>query len=273
MPVTHARQVVLAATLVALVGLPWAATPASAATASCEYTGSNHKLKITISGTGVKTLSRARNGNIFVDAAWCGRATVTNTDRIIVLAGASSQFLNIDLNNGGFKPGFTNEPGSSDEIEISISLGGNSDDVYITGTDNSDNIVVGKSSGYFVLGRINFNAAEATGVDADVTLILGIENVTVFGHGGADTISGGGGAGTGDTFALFMRIEGGNGPDDLTGSSVHDTIYGDAGLDVLYGLAGADELDATDGAGGDQIFGGKGVDNCLADPGDTVTNC
>src|SRR6187401_2922252 len=90
---TPERKAVLAATLVALVGLILAAIPASAATASCEYTGSNHKLKITISGTGVRTLSRAPNGNIFIDAGWCGRATVSNTDRIVVLAGAGSQFL------------------------------------------------------------------------------------------------------------------------------------------------------------------------------------
>lgn len=273
MSVKQARKFAIAAIVGALVGLLAGAAPAGAATASCDYTASNHKLKIVLSGSGTKTLSRAADGKILIGTFWCDSATVTNTDKIVVLAGENSQFLTIDLANGGFKPGFTNEAGSSDEIEISISLGGGSDDLYIKGTDNSENIVVGKSSGFAVLGRVNLNAGESTGVDADVTLIIGIEGVVVFGYGAADTISGGGGAGTGDAFASFMRIEGGNGPDDLTGSSVHDTIYGDAGLDVLKGLGGNDELDATDGAGGDQIFGGKGVDDCLIDPGDQVTGC
>ncbi len=272
MSVTQARRAAFVAISVSLLTLS-ATGPAAAITASCDYNSSNHRLTIKLSGGGTKTLSRSSDGKILMGGAWCDFATVTNTDRIVVLAGANFQFLFIDLANGGFKPGFTDEPGGSDEIEMSVSLGGGTDAVYIKGTDNDDHIVVGKSSGYFVLGKINLNAAEATGVDADVTLILGIEEVVPFGYGGGDTISGAGGSGTGDTFASFMRIEGGNGGDTLTGSSVRDTIYGDAGLDVIKGLGGADELDALDGAGGDQIFGGNGNDDCLADPGDQLTSC
>ncbi len=44
-------------------------------------------------------------------------------------------------------------------------------------------------------------------------------------------------------------------------------------LDVLDGGNGPDTLDAQDGAAGDVLDGGKGQDECLADAGETSTNC
>ncbi len=41
----------------------------------------------------------------------------------------------------------------------------------------------------------------------------------------------------------------------------------------MRGGYGPDTLDAQDGSGGDVVNGGRGVDTCLADPGDTVKDC
>src|SRR6187397_1190986 len=133
-----------AAALVLLSG--GAPARAGAPTWSCEYTGSNHKLKI-IAPTG-GAISRDGSGQIRINGVWSCRATVNNTDTINVFSGAGTQFVVLDLNNGGFKPGFTDEPGSSDEIEISVNLGADSDSLIVYGNDSAaDNIVIGKSFG------------------------------------------------------------------------------------------------------------------------------
>ncbi len=58
--------------------------------------------------------------------------------------------------------------------------------------------------------------------------------------------------------------EGGKGADSLVD---HD------GTDTLKGGHGNDTLDAKDRSSGDIVNGGRGVDTCFADPGDTVIGC
>jgi Ca2+-binding RTX toxin-like protein len=272
MAVTNAWKAALAATLMASVQLVSAPEPAAAAT-TCDYTASNHKVRVVLSGGG-GWISRSIGDHIMVNNVWCdGVATVYNTNTIVVLGGAGTQILGIHLDYGGFKPGFTNEPGTSDEIEISVSLGGDSDSLNIRGSGVGDNIVVGKSSGFAVLGRMNLNAYETTGVDADLTLIVGIEEIVLYGKGGNDTISGAGGAGTGDAATHMLKIAGDDGADTLTGGAVGDKIGGGQGTDVMKGGAGPDWLDAQDGAGGDSVYGGTGADTCVLDAGDSATSC
>ncbi|HEX9374644.1 MAG TPA: hypothetical protein VGB19_00155 [Actinomycetota bacterium] len=58
------------------------------------------------------------------------------------------------------------------------------------------------------------------------------------------------------------------------GKGGRDTLTGGDGSDVLEGGCGADSLDAVDGVNGnDTANGGCGTDSCIADAGDTVTNC
>jgi Ca2+-binding RTX toxin-like protein len=262
--------VVLAFPATALAGDP----PGPQEPTVCAYKASNHRVRVTAPNGG--TLARTATGHITFNSMWCGRvATVNNTDSIVVLSGAGTQFVVIEMDGGGFRPGFTNEPGGSDEIEISVSLGGDSDSLTVRGSSTADDhIVIGKSSGFAVLGKMNLNASETTGVDADLTLIIGIEERIVSGNGGKDVLSGAGGFGTGNQADFLLKMDGGDNGDDITGGSAGDHLFGNAGPDVLKGAGGADYIDSQDGVNGnDQIFGGGGTDTCFSDSGDSLTSC
>jgi Ca2+-binding RTX toxin-like protein len=271
------QRALIAATLVASVQLLSVATPAAGASVNCVYTASNHRAKVTISGGGFVTLSRDSLSRIKVNGTWCDNAaTVYNTDQINVFANDGDQIVIVDTKaNGGFQPGFTNEAGSSDEVEISISLGnGKADGVDLHSDGSAVHFVAGRSSGSFaLLGRINFNANEATGVDADITMIVGIEQLVMVGSGGEDTFSGAGGYGTGESYIGRMRMFGNDGPDTLVGGAAADWIYAGAGADTLKGGSGPDYLDSKDGTGGEQVFGGPGNDTCNVDITDQTTSC
>ena len=66
------------------------------------------------------------------------------------------------------------------------------------------------------------------------------------------------------TVALFAGvgaaqiINGGNGPDTLTGTAQNDTLNGGNGPDLLRGLRGNDTLNG--GQGNDRCRGGRGTD-------------
>ena len=251
-------------------------SPTSAgASVSCEYTPSNHKVVITATGSGDVTVTRNARGRILANGSPCSPiATIANTDRIVILAGNGDQAVNIRIQHGGFKPGWTDEPGNSDEIEIAVSTGAGFDSLFILGDIGNDNIVYGKSSSGFAMGGVNLNAGESTGVDADVSLSVGIEQFQVWGYLGHDVISGAGGAGTGDGFQASLVMDGNAGNDTLTGGSAGDILWGDAGKDVLWGGPGPDQIGSNDGvAGNDTIQGGKGGDSCTYDPGDSVASC
>ena len=271
MPLRKPTISILAAVLLFLCSAP--AASAGPAPTTCNYTSNIHRVDVSASNGG--SISRDRLGRIRVNGVWCdGIATTSNTDSIVVISGAGTQIVLLKLDNGGFKPGFTNEPGTSDEIEITVSLGGGSDSLSVYGSENSDKIVIGRSSGFAVLGRMNLNAAETTGIDADLTLLPGIEERVLLGWGGTDVISGAGGAGTGDSADFLLKLGGGAGGDELTGGAVHDSVIGGNGPDVLKGGGGPDFIDSNDGvSGNDQIFGGGGSDTCNFDSGDSVTSC
>jgi Ca2+-binding RTX toxin-like protein len=277
MHLIRTQRALIAATLVASVQLLSVATPTAGASVNCVYTASNHRIKVTISGGGFVTLSRDSLSRIKVNGIWCDNAaTVYNTDQINVFAGDGDQIVIVNTKqNGGFQPGFTNEAGSSDEVEFSISLGnGNADGVDLQSDSSSVHFVAGRSSGSFaLLGRVNLNANEATGVDADMTLIVGIEQLVLVGSGGGDTFSGAGGYGTGESYTGRMRMFGNDGSDTLVGGAAADWIYAGAGADTLKGGSGADYLDSKDGTGGEQVFGGPGNDTCNVDAADLATSC
>jgi Ca2+-binding RTX toxin-like protein len=67
---------------------------------------------------------------------------------------------------------------------------------------------------------------------------------------------------------------GGSANDKLIGNASANTFTGGAGADTLKGKDGADTLNAVDGVPvNDVVDGGNGTDACVADAGDTVTNC
>ena len=91
------------------------------------------------------------------------------------------------LANGGFDPGFTNEPGTSDEIEFAIDIGVYSI-VGIDGTAGNQKIDFGQGAGALAgVSRINLNAGETTGIDSDVS-ITNVSSLWVDGNAGSDRI-------------------------------------------------------------------------------------
>ena len=287
------RPASVAGIVLSMAGLLLATAPPAAAhtSYSCDFIADEHRVHITFSGhywTSYFHLYRDVGGRIRFQEVGispgphygdpegqnCDGATVLETDSITVVAGAGAHRLWLTLGNGGFKPGFTNEPGQSDEIEIRVSLGGGNDQLAIFDGSSDSNIVIGKSSGFGIQGRVNLNAGESTGVDADLTLIQSIETVYVDGGSGADVLRGDGGAGTGGKVDFPLGLFGGKGSDMLVGGTNADTIHGGNGADTLKGGDGADELISADGVNGnDTVNGGNGRDTCDADPGDSLTSC
>jgi hypothetical protein len=66
---------------------------------------------------------------------------------------------------------------------------------------------------------------------------------------------------------------GDGGKDHIRGGPGEDTLVGGGGRDVLRGGAGDDRLFSVDDRGGGLLIGGKGRDQCFADPGDRVRGC
>jgi len=249
-----------------------AAIPSPVAAAeTCQYSAADHKVTLTITGATTNTaLYRVTTGAITLNGNYCGAATVTNTDTIAVTGDAQSQVLTITLALGQFTPGFTNEAGSSDEIEITIDLGGGDDTLRVVGNDNVNKFVFGQDNSQAgPPRRINLNAGESTGIDADVT-VKNIENFTVYAQGGNDVIRARGKSGTGpDPFSLSLLVYGGGGDDVIKGGEAQDRLYGDAGKDEVWGFGTGDFIHLDDGAPGDKGFGGAGIDLGYLDPGDT----
>lgn len=139
-------------------------------------------------------------------------------------------------------------------------MGGPYDSIAIYGSSGPDVIRLGTKGGggpaNIPVPRINLNANESSGVDHDVTL-LGVEKISILAYGGRDTVSGEGGAGTGEAATLPLFLNGGDGADVLTGGTNADALLGGSGGDTLKGGKGSDELKAEDGvAGNDSSFGG-----------------
>jgi len=256
------------------LAIPWPAVARTSAVTGCSYNPSDHSVNVSIEGTVSQTvISRGVDGHILLDDVWCANlATVTNTDVILVGGDEGDQNVLVRLDNKGFKPGFTNEAGKSDEIEFIVDLGGGSSDVFaIFGTSANDKIDLGERV-HQVLGRttrINLNAGESTGIDADVVVFSTTEEFRVFAADGDNRVRSSGKAGTGpDKLSTLLRAYGGTGDDLLKGGTAADFLDGGDGVDLIYGGAGMDTIKLNDGTPGDEAFTGPGADTCVADPGD-----
>ena len=256
-----------------VVALAAVASPSAvvAVGATCQYSAADHKVTVTITGVTNPFVYRDVVNRITVNGTPCGAATVTSTDTIAVTGDSQAQDLKISLNPGGsFQPGFTNEAGTSDEIEFTVNLGGGSDTVTVIGTDAINRFVFGQDNGQAGFPRrINLNAGEGTGIDADVAL-SNVEKIVVYGQGGNDIIRARGTAGTGpNPFSLPMTVYGGGGADVIKGGEAQDRLYGDAGQDKVWGFGTGDFIHLNEGAPGDEGYGGAGVDLAYIDSGDS----
>ncbi len=131
--------------------------------------------------------------------------------------------------------------------------------LYISGTEVSETIAISRTS--------TTVSATRNGVSVGTAATDNLKSIVVGTVGGNDIVQSTG-------INLPMRIQGGDGNDQLTGGSLADEIFGNAGDDSLFGLAGNDVLRGGDGndqifgdAGNDLLFGDAGNDNLQGDDG------
>jgi hypothetical protein len=242
---------------------------ASADTATCTYTAATHTAAVAVTsdtgfaaGMGI----RQSDGVLLVQSGLgstpCGAATRTNTDTIAVTstnAAPRGSIFRVSM-PVPFAPGFTDEPGSSDEIEMTFdfSSGGR---WYLTPTGSRSSTPFNLALGGNLL---NLNAAETDGVDADAA-INGAYTVFVEGSLAGDTVLGNGAAGTtGVPFATRMVVSSAAGSDLIIGGSRADDLSGGLDADRILGGKGADSLKGEGGI--DALFGNKGNDKLLGGP-------
>src|SRR5262245_19393248 len=123
-----------------------------------------HVLSITgTPGSDVCTVS-ALNGDILLDGQpILFNPTVTNTDLIRIATGDSNDLITIDMTNGVFGPGFTQEASGLSEIEFVIDSGGNSQDNFVLrGTSGNDDFSFGLINGR---AQVNLDSDD----DVDIT--------------------------------------------------------------------------------------------------------
>ena len=194
----------------------------------------------------------------------CGRATVHNTDRILISetrpGGSRLQF---DQQIGRFGPGRTEEASGRSEIEVRL---GTLTDLWVMGRDNGEHVTLGQRGA-------NLNN------DGDLDLIgTELQEVSFYLMDGPDQFSAEGGRGTGEAYRRGgLVVDGMGGSDVLRGSPRRDLLYGFVGNDRIYGRGGNDDVDG--GPHIDRLLGGYGADvmgaegsddEVLAGPGDDL---
>jgi Ca2+-binding RTX toxin-like protein len=279
----------LAISLGAVVGI---SSTALAGETTCTFDPASGILTVEVSPGDQQVVFRRQGDQIEEATADCGSATRFNVDKIKVIDAPANNvtvFIRMDNNGGGpFKPGLTNEPGSSDEIEFLFRLGDGSNSTNIKGQDTNDHFRAGNS---FSGPSVNLNANESTGVDRDVVIKGALSDLTFEGFDGNDRISGKGGRRTGGTSIVRIWMnglagadrliggrngdngDGGIGPDIVSLGKGVDEFYGKAGDDVLRGGASNDLL--YGGLHDDHLDGGAGnQDLCYDDSGtNTFVDC
>jgi Ca2+-binding RTX toxin-like protein len=257
--------------LAVALGAAALALPASASAATCAFNASTATVTVTVADNDDAVVGRSLAGNIQVDGANCSTATVTNTDKIQVDGPGTTTTpgdtdVTVSVANGPLGPGKTAETGTGvvSEIEIALQLGNGYDYFRLVGGALDDRFTYG------MLG-VNLNT------DADNDLVFsGVDStLEVAGKGGNDTISGAGGAGTGNPTNKRLMVLGGAGNDTLTGGVNTDDVYADAdesfgapvaaGNDTLRGGSGNDDLFGQ--TGDDVVDGDSGVDRLYFDAG------
>jgi Ca2+-binding RTX toxin-like protein len=134
-------------------------------------------------------------------------------------------------------------------VAVAIDGGDGTDTVNYAGTSAADMIGIAPDGGAI--------ATFASGIQSSLQLTTNVENLTVAGAGGDDTIVAQNGL-AGLAGLTKLTINGGDGNDTLTGGDGNDTVIGGAGNDVVSG-----------GRGNDTVLLGSGTDTFLWNPGDS----
>lgn len=238
------RRLRAAVTILSIAG-PVVCAPSASAAATCSFDPNTHVATVTSVDT--TTIVRS-NTDILVSGNACG--TIFDIQKIVIDPGSIVTF---NLSGGLFAPGFGDEAGTTDEIEIEI----NNDNSFglqidVTGGAGDEGIDIGsrlRSTDFVTVDTMNLNAGlERSGgtIDEDVTVVGGeIGSYVVRLQGGSDTISGTG-LGT-----LLSRP---------TSESLN--IYDHEGADTITGGEGNDSIQAPDFNDQADIYtGGGGTDS------------
>jgi Ca2+-binding RTX toxin-like protein len=262
--------------------------PASARadTATCSYNAGNRTATVNVTPgahTATGVFFRA-DGPLYLyvvsgsPSGVCGSATNTNTDTIVVNNASPAQpltsifYLSFFSGIRPYGPGATNEAGLSDEIEMVFNFGAGGTLGFQSWKSTGDpglplNLAFGGNQG-------NLNAAEADGIDPDITM-NGVSRLLIYGSDGTDVIGGSGGPGVpSQPVGSAMEVNANSTPDTvpssdvITGGSAADRILGSSSADLIAGGDGEDSVSA--GAGDDLIAGGDGKDSVSAGAGDDL---
>lgn len=267
------RKVTRLALAIGLAAGALAFPAAASATVACDFDSPTRVLSATSSDPDETLILTRDHAQIKVLERDSGGVTcsggipsITNTD-IIVLAftGSGASFGPwLNLANGPLAPGFTDEPGNSDEIEILIADFDQGPFINHIGFTSPESIRLGTAG-------INLNVLEEAGVGDPSDADVGAEsfaNTAVSTAGGDDVVDAGGGAGTGGIAPYDVSIDGGPGDDDLLGGAGRDLIEAGAGSDFVFAGPGddfvaGDPLIDPASAGDDTLAGGTGIDEVI----------
>ena len=198
-------------------------------------------------------------------------ASVHNTRKVVVTGDGQDQLVSVTLSGGRLAPGFGDETGSSDEIELKVDLGGGNDILTVIGTP-------GRCVPRRDLARRDRDQPRARsrpdrcGPPRDRR-----RGPRALRRRRNDELSARGGRGSGIELQAGVALAGDGGDDLLsarrTGDdhAVDDRRAADRRSRHRRGRGGADTLDVADTDGLDEAVGGSGADQCFADPLDTVT--
>ena len=246
------RFLLLAAAFAALA----VTAPATAAAESCAYDPGTKSVTATITPGSQATLRINAGGQLLFGLVPvpCAGATATNTDSVSVAGSAgTTERLTLDQSESFFGPGATAE-GNIPEIELATSLGDFADTLAIIGTSANDVIAPGQ----------NGVAINADG-DLDITVSPSIFHVEINALGGDDFVNGRGQGGAGLHFLGPLTIYGGDGTDEIVGSTDPDKLYGEGGNDRINAQDGADVVEG--GTGNDFLTASEGDDTIVGGPG------
>lgn len=256
--------------------------PAAADDATCSYSPSSRTITVTVmpGENFAPSLLPDGSGNLLISDAdgtggSCG-GTVDNTDTVVINNSSTTQPLVFPFYLGlrePLGPGFSNESGSSDEIEFVVDFGPGGKLGLQSAYSTTD---PGTGPVYVTIGadQINLNAGEQDGIDADVTL-TGVTEVQVYTGAFDDRIIGSGGSGTPatPTSIPIFASPGFDGSDTIIGGDGADRLFGQEGADYIDGAAGDDVVQGGGGNYpdldlGDILFGGLGKDTMDGHAGD-----
>jgi Ca2+-binding RTX toxin-like protein len=254
------RTVAKAVTAVA-TALLVSASSASASDLRCSHDPGSAVLLVTVlpDGPGLAPTLSQRGNRFEIDDADPGASAVCDADAreidLIRIRNASpSASAELVYLGARFGPGATDEPGSSDEIEISIAFGAGKGRFGIHNPGGALDMRIGGT-------QINLNADETSGIDADIRA-SGVTGLLLNGSDGADSIVGSGGRGTPRRAAsLAIFAAGLGGADRLVGGAGGDSLFGTDGNDRISGGPGNDRIGGD--AGQDVLRGDAGRDVCF----------